>query len=404
MTKKVEVTVPSMGESVQEVVLTKFLVQPSQVVEKDEEIAELETDKVNQVLYAPSGGMIEFCVEEDSLLKIGDLVAKIDPSKVSKKSSNSKSPTSSSATSAEKQVKPTASPLKSFQKKEVFKEASNTTSKEVVKEEQATNSLEGLRIDLSQYVEEVQSGEESSSKSQESVTVVREISRKPLPKIRKVIAQRLHYAKLSTAMLTTFNEVDMSQVMQMRSRYKESFEKKHGVKLGFMSFFVKAVTKAIEKFPGINSYIEGDELVQRHYSDISIAVSTEKGLMVPVLRSCEKLSFAGIEKGILSLAEKAREGRLSADAMEGGGFTITNGGVFGSLLSTPILNPPQSGILGMHTIQKRPVVVGDDIVVRPMMYVALSYDHRVVDGKEAVGFLVEVKKYLEEPSSALLEL
>lgn len=393
MTKKVEVTVPSMGESVQEVILSKFLVEPSQVVEKDTEIAELETDKVNQVLYAPSSGMIEFYAEEEALLKIGDLVAKIDPSKVAAKSEIKQE--KSSPKESKSGAKAIASPLKSFQKKEAQRS------------DPIEASSEPLRVDLAQYVRELESEPSKSNEggsNEEMVSIERKISRQPLPKIRKVIAQRLHYAKISTAMLTTFNEVDMSAVMELRNRYKEVFEKRHGVKLGFMSFFVKAVCKAIEKYPGINSYIDGDDLVQRHYSDISIAVSTERGLMVPVLRSCEKLSFAGIEKGIVSLADKARSGRLGAEAMEGGGFTITNGGVFGSLLSTPILNPPQSGILGMHTIAKRAVVIGDEIVVRPMMYVALSYDHRVVDGKEAVGFLVEVKKYIEEPSTSLLDL
>lgn len=229
-------------------------------------------------------------------------------------------------------------------------------------------------------------------------------TRRRMTSIRKVIAARMVQAQQTTAMLTTFNEIDMSQVISLRERYKESFNKEHGVKLGFMSFFVKACVAALEEIPDLNSYIDGDEIVHREYYDIGIAVGTDRGIVVPVVRDCDKLSFAGIEKAIEGFAAKARDGTISADDLTGGGFTITNGGVYGSLLSTPILNPPQSGILGMHKISKRAVVVDDQIVIRPMMYVALSYDHRIVDGKEAVSFLVNLKNNLEDPARLLLGL
>lgn len=421
MVKKLEVVVPSMGESVQEVVLSRYIVADGALVTKDAEIAELETDKVNQVLYAPESGKIEFCAKEDALLQIGELVAHID---TSVDTSNEKSTSKDSKSKEVSSVKVEVSPLKSFQKQQSQSTAKSSPVKTdpAAKHEKSAqnqssaalpaNDLPSARVNLEQYVAEIKnnagdarsSHSPASAQSGDSITIHREISRTPLPKIRKVIAERLHYAKLSTAMLTTFNEVDMSCVLKMRSELKDAFFEKHGVKLGFMSFFIKAVCSALEKYPGLNSYIDGDALVQRHYCDISVAVSTERGLMVPVLRSCDQMHFSGIEKGIVELAKKARDGKLKSEDMEGGGFTVTNGGVFGSLLSTPILNPPQSGILGMHTIQKRAVVIDDAIVVRPMMYLALSYDHRVVDGKEAVGFLVEVKNRLEDPGKMLLDI
>lgn len=229
-------------------------------------------------------------------------------------------------------------------------------------------------------------------------------TRKKMTGLRKVIAQRLVEAKNQTAMLTTFNEIDMSTVMEIRNREKDTFIKKHGVKLGFMSFFVKGVVAGLKAIPEINAAIDGDEIIQYNTYDVGVAVSTERGLMVPVVRNCDTLTFSGIESALEKYAKKAREGSISVDDLRGGSFTITNGGVFGSLLSTPILNPPQSAILGMHSIVKRPVVVDDQIVIRPMMYVALSYDHRIVDGKEAVLFLVNLKQMLEDPARLLLDL
>jgi 2-oxoglutarate dehydrogenase E2 component (dihydrolipoamide succinyltransferase) len=229
-------------------------------------------------------------------------------------------------------------------------------------------------------------------------------SRKRMSRLRKVVAKRLVEAQQSAAMLTTFNEIDMSHVMKLRKQYKEKFKDIHGIGLGFMSFFTKAVVEALKACPDINAYIDGEDIVYRNYFDVSVAVSTPKGLVVPVIRDCDKLSFAGVESSIMDYALRGRDGKLSADDMQGGGFTITNGGVFGSLISTPILNPPQSAILGMHKIEERAVVVDGEIVIRPMMYVALSYDHRIVDGKEAVTFLVKIKECIEDPAKIMLEL
>jgi 2-oxoglutarate dehydrogenase E2 component (dihydrolipoamide succinyltransferase) len=229
-------------------------------------------------------------------------------------------------------------------------------------------------------------------------------TRQRMTPIRARIAERLLAAQQNAAILTTFNEADMSRVMELRARYKESFQKKHGVGLGFMAFFVKACVEALRAFPAVNARIDGPDIVYQHFYHLGVAVSTDKGLMVPVLRDCDQLSFAGIEKGIAALAAKAREGKISVADLQGGTFTITNGGIFGSMLSTPILNPPQSGILGMHAIQKRAVVVDDQVVIRPMMYLALSYDHRIIDGREAVSFLVRVKECIESPERLLLEV
>jgi 2-oxoglutarate dehydrogenase E2 component (dihydrolipoamide succinyltransferase) len=229
-------------------------------------------------------------------------------------------------------------------------------------------------------------------------------SRKKMTRLRKVVAKRLVEAQQNAAMLTTFNEIDMSHVMDLRKKYKERFKETHGVGLGFMSFFVKATVEALKFCPAINAFIDGDDIVSRHYFDVSIAVSTPKGLVVPVVKDCDKLSFNQVESSILDFALRGRDGKLTTEDMQGGGFTITNGGTFGSLLSTPILNPPQSAILGMHKIEQRAVVVDGEIVIRPMMYVALSYDHRIVDGKEAVTFLVKIKECIEDPAKIMLEL
>ena len=229
-------------------------------------------------------------------------------------------------------------------------------------------------------------------------------TRKRMSPLRRKIAERLVAAQQETAMLTTFNEVDLTVIKALRSKYQESFVKKHGIKLGFMSFFVKAVVRALEEVPAINAMLDGDEIVQNHFFDIGIAVSTKKGLLVPVVRDCDQLGLAGIESEIINYAGKARDGKIALDDIQGGVFTITNGGIFGSMLSTPILNPPQSAILGMHAIQDRPVAINGEVVIRPMMYLALSYDHRIVDGKEAVTFLIKVKQLLEDPSCLLLEI
>ncbi len=365
---KEEIKVPTMGESISEATVSAFLKPSGAAVHADEEIIELETEKVNQVLYAPISGVITWSVKEGDTFAIGDVIGLLD--------------TEGAPSSTPPEPEP-QEPLEIATKQEVKKPSPSPA--------EGARKMEGAFIaELSEKNEEPPPPKATPSKGRES--------RRKMSKIRETIARRLVDSLHSAAMLTTFNEVDMSAVMGLRAKYKESFQEKHGVKLGFMSFFVKAVVEALKSFPDFNSYIDGDEVVQRHYYDIGIAVGTEKGLVVPVLRHTDQLTFPEIEREIIAYAKRAREKKLSISDLEGGGFTITNGGVYGSLLSTPIINPPQVGILGMHKIAERAVVEKGEIVIRPMMYLALSYDHRLVDGKEAVSFLIHVKEVLEDPS------
>lgn len=343
-----EIIVPSLGESVTEAKVAAIIRESGASVRESEEVIELETEKVNQVLYAPTNGVLTWSVNVGDMVQIGQKIGEVEAKEVSK-----------------------ASPPKP---KSVDTPVAIPSPVEPKKSEQplVEGSVKG---------------------------------RRKMTKIRQTIAKRLVESLRSSAMLTTFNEVDMSAIVDLRATHKESFVQKHGVKLGLMSFFVKATTKALQEFPDLNSRIEGDEIVTPETYDIGVAVGGAKGgLVVPVLRKAEVLRFSEIEKAIGEFAVKAREGKLSYNEISGGTFTITNGGIYGSLLSTPLLNPPQSGILGMHKIEKRAVVVNDTIVIRPMMYLALSYDHRLVDGKEAVSFLVRVKELLEQPSLLQEEL
>lgn len=369
---KVELKIPSMGESIQEVTIGRILQKSGARVDMDAEVMEIETDKLNQVLYAQASGVLTILVKEGDRAKIGDPVAVIDA-------------------------------------------VSTLEAKEVVAEQkEAAVSLpsgkEGIRKQKEEWFLEVESEKEEEKKEElKEEKKTRAPSKKPetrkkLSTIRKTIAKRLVEVKLETAMLTTFNEVDMSAIMSIREKYKEAFQKKFGVKLGFMSFFVKAVVDALKAYPTVNSYLDSDELVMRSYYDIGVAVSTDRGLIVPVLQDCDTLSYADIEKKIEDVAARAKTGKISIEELSNGGFTITNGGTFGSLLSTPILNPSQCAILGMHKIMKRPVVVDDAIVIRPMMYLALSYDHRILDGKEAVSFLVHIKNHLENLELSVIGL
>lgn len=376
---KTEIKIPAMGESISEATVGNIIKPTGSTVSQDDEILELETDKVNQVLYAPQAGSITLKVSQGDVVKIGQVIGFVDSE--GKKETAKREPEKEKSKTPEVQI----------QKKE---------SKEKTPEKGARISKEDFVSEKPQTVVEQKVAEKVAPKTVEG----RKENRRKMSRIRMTIAKRLVEAQHDTAMLTTFNEVDMTQVITARDKYKELFAKQHGVKLGFMPFFIKAVVEALKETPDLNSYIEGDEIVQREYYDIGIAVGTDRGLVVPVIRSCDKLNFAEMEKAIETYAKKAREGGLSIDDLQGGGFTITNGGVYGSLLSTPILNPPQSGILGMHKIMKRPVVVDDQIVIRQMMYLALSYDHRIVDGKEAVTFLVKVKSYLEEPARLILHI
>lgn len=364
---KVEIKIPSFGESVVEATIGAILKPTGSSVLVDDDILELETDKLNQVLHASHSGQIELKVKTGDIVRVGQTIGTID----SEVAVSAPPPILEKA----KELVKVQAPLHPARKK--VDEAMMEMGKE--------KTPEAMPIETPAIFEKKQ-------------------KRVKMTKLRKVIAERLVQVKNQTAMLTTFNEVDMSSVMAVREQEQENFQKKHGVKLGFMSFFIKASVAALQEFPEINGFIVGDEIVYNQFFDISVAVSTDKGLMVPVIRGADLLSFAEIEKQLKTLAEKARTGTIAIDDLQGGTFTITNAGLFGSLLSTPILNPPQSGILGMHNIVKRAVVVGDEIVIRPMMYLALSYDHRIVDGKQAVSFLMHMKKNLEEPARLLLDL
>lgn len=389
---KVEIKVPAMGESISEATMGTILKPSGSFVAVDEELLELETDKVNQVLFAPAAGVVSYQVASGDVVKIGQVIGVVDTEQ--KAATEAPAPKAVEPTAAEKPKEPPPSPPVPPKKtpEAVQKTASIRYSKEdLLKELQGKPSAQVEIIPEKPRPHPVPTGERGER-------------RQKMSKIRKLIANRLVEVQHTTAMLTTFNEVDMSTVMGLREKYKEVFQKTYGAKLGFMSFFVTACVSALQAVPEMNAYIDGEDLVFREYCDIGIAVGTEKGVFVPVVRNCELLSFGEIEQTIESYAQKARKGGLAVSDLQGGGFTITNGGVYGSLLSTPILNPKQCGILGMHKIEKRPVVVDDQIVIRPMMYLALSYDHRIIDGKEAVSFLVHVKNSLEDPSRILLEL
>ncbi len=383
-----EIKVPSFGESVTEAIVAQIIKENGSYVQQGEEIIELETDKVNQVIQAPASGQIDLQVQVEDTVQIGQTIGSID----------------TSVTQAEKPSKqsPQKPPEQNNQQPElVSDESEKSTAKPAIASSQETareGPEEFLRsLNTKQQAETPGVAKTSPQKPRDGET------RKKMSGLRKTIAKKLVEVKNQTAMLTTFNEVDMSEIMAVRAKEKEDFLKKHGVKLGFMSFFLKACVQALKAFPDLKARIENDEIIYPAGFDIGVAVSTEKGLMVPVMRNSDQMSFAEIESSLGQYAEKARSGTLSIDDLTGGCFTVTNGGVFGSLLSTPILNPPQSGILGMHSIQKRPVVCDDQVVIRPMMYLALSYDHRIVDGKEAVSFLVHIKENLEDPARLMLD-
>lgn len=385
---KVEIKIPSLGESVAEAVVSNILKPSGSFVKLDEEILELETDKVNQVLYAPQSGQLTLTVKKDDTVKIDQVIGYVD--------TDVKAPTGAAAPAPAPPAAPEPKP------------AAAAPTAPVPQPAEKKSEAESARVMMPEFIASIKEGPKAPAPKaqapQPKAASGEKVTRKKMSSLRKVIATRLVEAKNTTAMLTTFNEVDMSAVMEIRSREKDNFQKKYGNKLGFMSFFVKGVVAALKAIPEVNAYIDKDEIVTVHTYDIGVAVSTERGLMVPVVKNCDQLNFAGIEKEIETYSKKARDGTISVDDLRGGSFTITNGGVFGSLLSTPILNPPQSAILGMHSIVKRAVVVNDEIVIRPMMYIALSYDHRIVDGKEAVLFLVHLKQSLEDPSRLLLDL
>lgn len=390
----VEIKVPSVGESVSEGVLSRWVRKAGQGVKAGDPLFELETDKASQEIASPAEGTLEVIVQEGQKVMVGQVVGKILPGKVT----SSAAPVAAPAAPA---PAPVAKPSV---------QAASPSARQMADEHGLdTTKIPGTGRDGRVIKEDVQAAIGSTKAAPAAaetakVSPTRSETRTRMSTLRQRIAERLLSAQQNAAILTTFNEADMSAVMALRAKYKDPFQKKHGVGLGFMGFFVKAVAEAARAFPAVNARIEGSDVVTPNYLDVGVAVSTEKGLMVPVLRDADKMTFAQIEKGIVELAAKARDGKISVADLQGGTFTITNGGVFGSLLSTPILNPPQSGILGMHTIQKRPVVVDDQIAIRPMMYLALSYDHRLIDGREAVGFLVRVKECIENPERLMLEV
>lgn len=390
----VEIKVPSVGESVSEGVLSRWIRKAGQGVKAGDPVFELETDKASQEIASPAEGTLEVIVQEGQKVMVGQVVGKILPGKVT-----------SSAAPVAAPAAPAPAPVA-----KASVQAASPSARQMADEHGLdTSKIPGTGRDGRVIKEDVQAAIGSTKAAPAAaetakVSPTRSETRTRMSTLRQRIAERLLSAQQNAAILTTFNEADMSAVMALRAKYKDPFQKKHGVGLGFMGFFVKAVAEAARAFPAVNARIEGSDVVTPNYLDVGVAVSTEKGLMVPVLRDADKMAFAQIEKGIVELAAKARDGKISVADLQGGTFTITNGGVFGSLLSTPILNPPQSGILGMHTIQKRPVVVDDQIAIRPMMYLALSYDHRLIDGREAVGFLVRVKECIENPERLMLEV
>ena len=401
----VDIKVPSPGESISEVRIAQWLVKNGDVVEKDQVIAEIDSDKATLELSSEAEGKIELLVEADAEVGVGDVVARVDTSvKAEKKVKEVKE---------EKKVKEEPAPAKAsvdngsaaVKKEEKTAVAASATpvAKAMIQEKgvdasKVTGSGPNGRITKSDVEAYIAGGVDGSAVAMNGWGGSRDSSRNKMSTLRKKVAQRLVSVKNEMAMLTTFNEVDMSPVMALRNKYKDKFKEEHGVNLGFMSFFTKACTEALRHFPAVNAQIDGEEMIMHDYADIGIAVSSPKGLMVPVLRNAERMTLAEIEAKIKELAIKARDGKLSIDEMTGGTFTITNGGVFGSMLSTPIINPPQSAILGMHNIVERPVAVNGQVVIRPIMYVALSYDHRIIDGKESVSFLYKVKEMLEDPA------
>lgn len=394
----IDIVVPTVGESISEVSLVKWLKKEGDYVNRDEVLCELESEKATFELNAEQAGLLNIVAQEGTTLNIGDLVCKIDETAAKPAGTPEKAAAPAKATTAQPEPKKeTTKDAPKSDLKATPVAAAIMTDKQVKPAEVKGSGPKGriLKHDVLEALSHPgrKGGDEAFS---------REVKKEKMSNLRKTVSRRLVEAKNSTAMLTTFNEVDMSRIMEIRKQYKDTFKESHGVNLGFMSFFVKACCMALTEYPAVNAYVDGDSLIFHDYCDISIAVSAPKGLVVPIIRNAESLSMADVEKKVVELATKARENKLTPDEMTGGTFTITNGGVFGSLMSTPILNIPQSAILGMHKIQDRPMAINGKVEIRPMMYVALSYDHRVIDGRESVGFLVRVKELLESPELLLI--
>jgi len=392
----VDIKVPSPGESISEVRIAQWLVKSGDTVEKDQVIAEIDSDKATLELSAEAEGRIEVLAAADATVNVGDVVARIDTSVKAEAKPKAQAP-------APEAKKPAPAPAAAPSSAPATAAHATPVAKAMLDEKgvdpsKVKGSGPNGRITKSDVQAYIAGGVDAGGSLMNGWGGSRNESRAKMTTLRKKVAERLVSVKNTTAMLTTFNEVDMSAVMALRDKYKDKFKEQKGTGLGFMSFFTKAVTEALRLYPAVNGQIQGDELVTFDYADVGIAVSSPKGLMVPVLRNAERMSLAEIEAKIKELAVKARDGKLTIDEMTGGTFTITNGGVFGSMLSTPIINPPQSAILGMHNIVERPVAVNGQVVIRPIMYVALSYDHRIIDGKESVSFLYKVKEMIEDPT------
>ncbi len=408
----VAVVVPQVGESISEVTLAAWLKKDGDLVKMDEALLSIESDKATLEIAAPKAGKLKILIKEGEVVKIGAKVAEVDetasagasaaaPAAVGPKAAPAAAPTPAQATSSggdKNFPSPAAQKILAEKGVDAASVAGSGKDGRITKADALSASAPAPAAGktdnaMAQLVKETIQG-----------SFGRETRREKMTNLRKTIAKRLVEAKNTTAMLTTFNEVDMSAVMDLRKRYKDAFKEKHGVGLGFMSLFTKAACQAIKFYPGVNAMIDGGEIVYHNYADIGVAVSTPRGLVVPVVRNAEAMSLAQIESKIIELAGRARDGKLGIEEMQGGTFTITNGGVFGSMLSTPIINIPQSAILGMHNIVERPVAVNGQVVIRPVMYIALSYDHRIVDGRESVGFLKTIKEMIEDPARLLLDV
>jgi len=392
-----EMKVPSPGESITEVEIASWLVEDGDYVEKDQAIAEVDSDKATLELPAEESGIITLKAEEGDAVLVGAVVCLIDMSAAKKDGSVKKKPEQKAAAEKKVEVEPKVEEASTYATGSASPAAKKILAEKSIDPATIKGSGKDGRITKDDALNAVPSMGEAINDDD------RKSERKKLSMLRRKVAERLVSVKNETAMLTTFNEVDMQPIFELRKKYKETFKDKHEVSLGFMSFFTLAVVRALKLFPDVNSMIDGDFKISYDFADISIAVSGPKGLMVPVIRNAQKLTFRGVESEVKRLAIRARDGEITVEEMTGGTFTITNGGVFGSMLSTPIINPPQSAILGMHNIVERPVAINGKVEIRPIMYVALSYDHRIIDGKESVGFLVAVKEALENPVEILMD-
>jgi len=408
-----QIVVPTLGESVTEATVAQWLKKEGEAVSADEPVVELETDKVTLEVNAPAAGVLSKIVAgEGSNVEVGALLAEVGEGSGVANDAPKEKAKATETPAPQKESQKAAAPASATESKQSGPAARKLMEERGITPSAVSGTGKGGRVTKGDVLD--YKGKSASDVSPPQAVGTHPVSataqgpreeRVRMTKLRKVIASRLKEAQNTAAMLTTFNECDMGAVMDLRKEYKESFEKKHGVKLGFMSFFVKAAVNALKELPSVNASIDGEELVYKNYYDIGVAVSTPQGLIVPVVRDCDTKSMAHIEKGIMDVGTRARDGKLGMDELQGGTFTITNGGTFGSLMSTPILNTPQSGILGMHKIQQRPMAMPDgSVAVRPMMYLALSYDHRIIDGREAVTFLVRIKEAIEDPQRLLLDI